>query len=199
MKFWTDLAIETLRDPQGAAARIMGWQVPRTELYIALLAASALTALIVGTVSSLGPPPDPELLDAVPLMALFQRPLALFVLTAGGLIVMVHALYWAGNAMGGEGDLGDLIALMAWLQALRVVAQVVVLVLSAVVPGIAGLLALIVMIVAFWLMLHFVSAALRLGSLLRAFGVLIAVSAGLLLGLMLMLTLFGLAGGVSNV
>ena len=199
MKFWVDLAVEPLRDPQTTAAQIMRWQVPRGELYMALLAVSALTALIVGTVSSLGPAPDPELLDAVPVMALFQRPLALFVLTAGGLIVMVHALYWAGSAMGGKGDLGDLIALMAWLQALRVAAQVVILVLSAIVPGIAGLLALVVMIVAFWLMLHFISAALHLGSLLRAFGILIAVSAALLLGLMFMITLFGLAGGVSNV
>ncbi len=199
MKFWTDLAVDTLRDPQDAAARIMGWQVPRRELYIALLAVSALTALIVGTVSTLGPPPDQELLDTVPMLALFQRPLALFVLTAGGLIVMVHALYWAGNAMGGQGDLGDLIALMAWLQALRVAAQIGILALSAVVPSIAGLLALMVMIVAFWLMLHFVSAALHLGSLWRAFGILMAVSAGLLLGLMLIVTLFGLAGGVSNV
>ncbi|WP_299686584.1 Yip1 family protein [uncultured Tateyamaria sp.] len=199
MKFWADLAVDTLRNPQDAAARIMSWQVPRTELYIALLAVSALTALIVGTVSTLGPPADPQLLEAVPVLALFQRPLALFVLTAGGLIVMVHALYWAGNAMGGRGDLGDLIALMAWLQALRVAAQLVILTLSMLVPGVAGLLALVVMIVAFWLMLHFISAALHLASLLRAFGILIAVSAGLLLGLMLIITLFGLAGGVSNV
>ena len=199
MKFWADLAVETLRSPQDAAARIMGWQVPRTELYIALLAVSALTALIVGAVSTLGPPPDPELLEAVPVMSLFQRPLALFVLTAGGLSVMVHARYWAGNAMGGGGNLSDLIALMAWLQGLRVAAQVVIVTLSALVPGVASLLALVVMIVAFWLMLHFISAALRLGSLLKALGILIAVSAGLLVGLMLIITLFGLAGGVSNV
>lgn len=199
MKFWTDLAVDTLRDPQGTATRLMAWPIGRTDLYIALFAVSAMTALLVGSVSAFGPPPEAELIEAVPVIALFQRPIALFLLTAGGLVVMVHALFWAGRAMGGEGELSDLLVLMTWLQALRVAAQVVILALSVLVPAIAGLLALVVMVVAFWLLLHFISAALSLDSLLRAFGVLIAVSAALLLGLMFMVTLFGLTGGVSNV
>ena len=66
--------------------------------------------------------------------------------------------------------------------------------------ALAGLVALAVVIVAFWRLLHFISAALRFDSLMRAFGLLVAVIAGLFLGLMLILTLMGVsAGGLSNV
>lgn len=200
MNFWIELAVQTLRDPRGTSEQIMDWQIDRNTLYIALGAVCALTALLVGTTQAIRPPTDPELIQAVPALALLDRPLALFVLTAGSLVVMIHALFWAGRAMGSDGALSDLLVLMIWLQALRLAAQLGVFVLSAVVPAIGGLVAIAVMITAFWLMLHFISAALRFNSLLRALGVLVAVSAGLLVGLMLIVTLFGLtAGGIPNV
>jgi Ni,Fe-hydrogenase I cytochrome b subunit len=43
--------------------------------------------------------------------------------------------------------------------------------------------------------LHFISAAMRFDSLLRAFGLLIAVATGLFLGMMLLLTLTGFSAG----
>lgn len=195
MKYWTDLAVLSVTHPQEAAAQIIGLRLPRSELYIALVAVSALTALLASASAMIGPPVSPEQMAQMPVLALFERPLALFVLLAGGLIVMVHAIYWTGSAMGGGGDLGDLIALFSWLQALRVVAQMGVLVLSFAVPGIAALVALLVSILAFWLTLNFISAALRINSLLKAFGILMAVVAGLLVGLMFLITLLGLAGG----
>lgn len=195
MKFWTDLAICTLTTPKDAAARIMAIQLPRSELYTALLAVSALTAVLASASAMMGPPVPPEVMAQMPVLALFERPLALFVLLAGGLVVMVHALFWAGTAMGGTGRLEDMIALFTWLQALRVVAQLGIIVLSLVIPAIATLVALLVSVLAFWLTLNFIAAGLRLGSLLKAFGVLFAVVTGLLIGLMFLITLLGLAGG----
>ena len=200
MRFWSNLAVETLRDPRGTAYEILSLQLERSYIYTALVAVCAVTAFIVGGSAALSPPPSPEMLEAIPALALLERPLALFVLTAGGLIVMAHALYWAGTAMGGDGDLSDMLVLMTWLQALRMMAQIAILVVGVALPAIGQLMALVVMIAAFWLLLHFISAALRFDSLLRAFGLLIAVSAGLLLGLMLLVTLLGLTtGGMSNV
>mmetsp|Transcript_18144 Transcript_18144/g.28193 ORF Transcript_18144/g.28193 Transcript_18144/m.28193 type:complete len:202 (+) Transcript_18144:2330-2935(+) len=201
MKFWADLAVATLRDPQETARQIMGWQIGRTELYMALIAVSAINAFLAGAANIIAPAPiDPAAAQAVPMLALLARPLTLFVLIAGGLVVTVHALFWAGRALGGSGTLTDMLALLTWLQALRAAAQAVVLVLSLAVPVLGGLVALAVVIVAFWLLLHFISAALNLDSLFRAFGILIAVMAGLLLGLMLLLTMMGVtAGGLTNV
>ena len=201
MKFWLDLAVDTLRAPKATATRIMDWNIGRTELYMALIAVSAINAFLAGVSGVLTPAPtDPAAVQAVPMLALLDRPLALFVLIGGGLVVTVHALFWAGRAMGGTGSLSDMLVLLTWLQALRAAAQAVVLVLSLAAPLLAGLVALGVVAVAFWLLLEFISAALRLGSLFRALGVLVAVMAGLLIGLMLLLTLTGVtAGGLTNV
>lgn len=201
MKFWLDLAVATLRDPQDAAREIKGWQIGRTELYMLLVAVSAVNAFLAGLGNVLSPvPTNPEAMQAVPMLALLDRPLVLFVLIAGGLVVTVHALFWAGRAMGGSGELNDMLVLLTWLQALRAAAQAVILVLSLGAPVLGGLVALVVVVVAFWLLLHFISAALNLNSLFRAFGILIAVMAGLLLGLMLLITMMGVtAGGLTNV
>lgn len=200
MNFWAQLAVDTVRDPQGTAQRIMGWQIGRAELYMALIAVSAMNAFLAGASSALSPVSDPAALEAMPMLALMSRPLVLFVLIAGGLFLTVHGLFWAGRAMGGKGALTDMLALLTWLQALRAAAQAGILLLSLAVPVLGGLVALTVVIVAFWLLLHFISAALRFDSLFRAFGVLVAVSTALFIGLMMLVTLLGgTVGGVPSV
>ncbi|MEL6449812.1 MAG: Yip1 family protein [Pseudomonadota bacterium] len=201
MTSWPQLAIDTVRDPRTSAERIIAWQLDTRTIYMALFAVAAVNALLAAfPVVLLGSPVDDAARSALPMLLLLERPIALFLIIAGGLVVMVHALFWAGKSMGGQGDMADMLVLLTWLQALRAVAQAGILVLSLAVPVLAGLVALAVVIVAFWLLLHFISAALRFDSLMRAFGLLVAVIAGLFLGLMLILTLMGVsAGGLSNV
>ncbi|MEX0369445.1 MAG: Yip1 family protein [Tateyamaria sp.] len=197
----TELAVDTLRDPKAVAQRIIGWHLDRQTLYVALFAVAAINTLLASAPIVLVPGSiDPEAQAAIPMLALLERPFALFAIIAGGLLLMVHGLVWAGRAMGGQGDFTDMLAVLTWLQALRAAAQALVLVLSLVFPAVAGLVALVVAGVAFWLLLHFISAALRFDSLFRAFGLLIAVLAGLFIGMMLIVTLTGVtAGGFANV
>ncbi|MEL7132845.1 MAG: YIP1 family protein [Pseudomonadota bacterium] len=197
----SDLAVETLRDPKAASQRIINLNLDRQTLYFALFAVAAINAILAsGPVVLLSGSIDPTLRAAVPLVGLLERPIALFAVVAGGLLVMVHGLVWAGRALGGHGEFSDMLALLTWLQALRAAAQALILLLSFIVPAIAGLVALGVAILAFWLLLHFISAALRFNSLFRAFGLLLVVLAGLFIGLMLIATLTGVtAGGLANV
>jgi len=200
MSLVSDLAVETVQDPQSAARRIMKMRFGRNELYTGLIAVAAVNALLASGGATLGPPIDPMALEAIPMLALLQRPLVLFLLIAGGLIVMVHALFWAGRAMGGDGELTDMLALLTWLQALRAAAQGGIIVLDLVFPLMAGLVALAIAVFAFWLLLHFISAALQFDSLFRALGVLVAVTVGLLFGMTIIVTAMGVsAGGMSSV
>ena len=201
MTFWVQLAIDTLRDPKGTAERIMAWNLDRTTLYMALLAVAAVNALLASAPIILSPGEvDAELMAALPILSIMQRPIMFFMLVAGSLVLMVHGMYWVGRAMGGKGSLLDILAVLTWLQALRAAAQIGILVLGFAVPALAGLVALGVLVVAMWLLLHFISAAMRFDSLLVAFGLLIGVVAGLFVGLMLIITITGVStGGLANV
>lgn len=201
MNVWAQLTLDTLRMPKATAERILGWDIDRSTLYIALFAVAAINALLASAPIVLSPNGiDAELRAALPLLTLLEHPLMFFVLVSGTLVVMIQALFWAGRAMGGRGTLRDVMVLIIWLQALRALAQVVILVLGLFVPALSALVAFGLQIVALWLFLHFLSAAMHLDSLFRAFGLLIVVAMGLFIGLMLILTLMGVsAGGFPNV
>ncbi|MEP1353021.1 MAG: Yip1 family protein [Tateyamaria sp.] len=198
---WPQLAVDTLRTPKETAAQIMSLRLDRGTLYMALFAVAAVNALLASAPIVLSPGGiDAAARAALPILALLERPIMFFVIVAGTLVVMIQALFWAGRAMGGTGDMIDLMVLIIWLQALRAVAQVGILVVGFIAPLLASLVALGLQIVAFWLFLHFVSAAMRFDSLFRAFGLLVAVATALFLGMMMLLTLTGFsAGGLGNV
>ncbi|WP_299725835.1 YIP1 family protein [uncultured Tateyamaria sp.] len=201
MTSWPQLAIDTLRDPKRTAHQIMGWNLDRGTLYMALFAVAAVNTLLASTPVVLSPGGvDAAARAALPLLALLERPMMFFAIVAGTLVIMIQALFWAGRAMGGEGEMTEMMALVIWLQALRAAAQAMILAVGFVAPLLAGLVALGLQLVAFWLFLHFISAAMRFDSLLRAFGLLIAVATGLFIGLMMILSLTGFsAGGFGSV
>ncbi|MFL4471099.1 Yip1 family protein [Tateyamaria armeniaca] len=201
MTSWPQLAVDTLRDPKGTAEQIMGWNLDRGVLYMALFAVAAVNTLLASAPIVLSPGGvDAAARAALPILTLLERPIMFFAIVAGTLVIMIQALFWAGRAMGGVGEMTDMMALVIWLQALRAAAQAVILVVGLIAPLFASLVALGLQLVAFWLFLHFISAAMRFDSLLRAFGLLIAVATGLFIGLMLILTMTGFsAGGLGSV
>lgn len=198
---WPQLALDSVRDPKGTAQKIMSLDLDRGTLYTALIAVAAINAFLASVPVIMAPDGvDDATRAALPILALLERPLIFFALVAGTLVVLIQALFWAGRAIGGQGEMHDMMVLIIWLQALRAMAQIVILLLGLLAPLLAGLAALAFQLVAFWLFLHFISAAMRFDSLFRAFGLLIAVATGLFVGLMLILTLMGVsAGGLGNV
>lgn len=183
---WGELILETIRTPDEAAARIMGWDLPRGLIYEALFAVAALNTLLAAMSAYISPPPGG-------LGASLNNPMMFWVLSVGVTVIFVHLLFWAGTMLGGTGRFGDLLALFVWLEALRLLGQVIILVATLMIPALALLCLLAFIILSIWLLLHFVNAALRLNSLLQAGGLLIASFFGLGLGLVLLISLIGAA------
>ncbi|MGJ5619209.1 Yip1 family protein [Sulfitobacter sp. MF3-043] len=184
----------TLRAPRLAAAQIIEWQLSRDVLWTALGLVAVLNTFVVVLLVQMAQPD-------MPLPSYFNSPLVLYVLLAGTMVVYVHAIYWAGLAIGGQGSLGDVLALVVWLQVLRAVAQIGVLVLTVIVPSLALILSLAIAVWGLWILLNFITAALSLPTIGHAAAVLIIGAVGLVLGLGIMLSLIGLAaqGVLSNV
>jgi hypothetical protein len=182
----------TLRAPRLAAEQIIGWRLSRDALWTALALVAVLNTFVIVLLIQVSQP-------SVPLPSYFSMPLALYVLLAGILVVYVHAIYWAGLAIGGQGALNDVLALVVWLQVLRAVAQVGVLVLTIVVPSLALILSLTIGIWGLWILLNFIALALNLPSIGHAIAVLIIGAVGLVLGLGILLSLITVAAtGVLN-
>lgn len=166
----------SIRSPKSAAAQIVDLRLDREVLWTALaLVAVVNTFLLTLLIEISGP--------TMPLPGYFTRPLALFILIAGLTVVYVHAMYWAGQAIGGKGALMDVLALVVWFQILRALAQVVLIALSFVLPSLGALGSLVVAVWGFWIFLSFLSVALDLPSVWHALAVLIISFVGLMLGL----------------
>jgi hypothetical protein len=184
----------TLRTPRIAAEQIIAWQLSRDVLWTALALVAVLNTFVIVLLIQVARPD-------MPLPSYFSAPLALYVLLAGILVVYVHAIYWAGLAIGGQGALGDVLALVVWLQVLRALAQVGVLALTVLVPSLAFVLSLTIAVWGLWILLSFITTSLNLPSVGHAVAVLIIGAVGLVLGLGILLSVIGLAaqGVLSNV
>ncbi|GFE48253.1 hypothetical protein So717_00060 [Roseobacter cerasinus] len=184
---WPQLALQTLRDPQSAAAEIMAWQIPRPVLWMA----AALIAIISTFMSTLS-----NMVMPVPeqLQALISSPFTMLMIVAGGFFLTVHALFWSGRAFGGSEDMSDLLALLVWMQTLRVGAQAVIVVTMLLVPVLASFLVLFVGVATIWVFVNFISVGLNLNSLLRAVLVLVMGGLAMSVGLALILSMLGLNG-----
>lgn len=182
---WRDLFLQTLRAPAQAAAVILDTPLSRGTIYTALVAGAALNSVVTGISLQLFPLPAQW-------PGMMSQPLSYFVLVAGGLLLFVQLLTWAGRTMGGVGELDDLLKLMIWMQFVRVALQVIGLVLTVLLPLLGGLYSIAMLALTLWIVLHFVKAGHRLSSLGSAALVLFITMVGLIVGLSLLLALTGL-------
>jgi hypothetical protein len=128
----------------------------------------------------------------MPLPSYFDAPLTLFILLTGLMVVYIHAMYWTGLAIGGQGALMDVLALVVWFQILRAAAQFAVIVLTLAIPSLGMILSLVIAIWGLWIFLNFIAAAMRLPSVGHGFLVLIIAAVGMVFGLGILLSMIGL-------
>ncbi len=181
-----ELAVQTLTAPRDAAEVLMGQDVGRNVLWMALVLATVLNSLLFSLSHYLFPAP-------MPMAGLFDNPLLYALAQGGGLVITVFVLTWVGNMLGGKGALGDILIALVWLQFMRVLAQVLVIVLGLAVPVLAGMVSLAILILSFWILLNFINVAHRFNSLLHSFFVLLLAGLGVTVGISIILMVIGVS------
>lgn len=178
------LAMDTLRDPRGMAARLIAMDLGLPTIWTALALGAVLNALIFSVNIMLFP-------TTFPVPGLFSNPILYAVAMAGGMVISLHLLTWVGGMMGGQGKLADVAVVLVWLQYLRLAAQAVLLLLTILMPALALMATLVVVFYSLWLLLNFLDVAHRFESLGKSALVLVFTVVGIIIGLSFLIALIG--------
>ncbi|SDN85908.1 Yip1 domain-containing protein [Lutimaribacter pacificus] len=181
---FADLARETVFDPPGAAERVLTFEIGRNALWMALLLATVLNALLFSLSNYVFP-------SQMPFSPIFENPMLYAIAQGGGLVIMIFVLTWIGNMMGGSGQLGDVLRVMVWLQFMRVLAQLAIVFVGITLPMLGGIVSILILVLSLWILVHFINAAHRFGSLGRAFVVLLLAGLGISFGFSIILFVIG--------
>ncbi len=159
-----DLTRQSLRDPQGAARRLIALDPPMEARWLALLLVSVL-AVLETRLALLGMSAD----DYGGVFGIVANPWLGVPAQALSLLTIAVAIAWMGRLFGGRGTFPDALLLVAWLEFLLTLAQAVQMVVMIALPPLGALVALGVMGAFLWLMAQFIAALHGFRSLLKVF------------------------------
>ncbi|WP_227420858.1 YIP1 family protein [Roseitranquillus sediminis] len=176
------LALQALRNPREAATTLLSLGIPREALVPALALVIVLSVILTIITTELTPN-DP--------MQASLPPLAIAAVMATLIAFFIFGLYRGGRAMGGTGSLPETVLLMTFLQFLLLLGQFVEILLWIAAPPLAGVFVIAVAILAFWININFIDVLHSYGSLLKSLALILAVSLGVALIFMFLLSLSG--------
>lgn len=159
-----DLVAQTLRDPRGAARRLIGSGLAGTAVLtgfgIVVTTSAVLAWLTMATV-----PAVTGDVVAGPQGA----PLGIAVMQAVSILILAGVATVGGRAFGGRGRFPEALLLAVWLEFILILLQVAQLVLMLVFPFFSVLFGFVGMVLFLWLLTNFVAELHGFSSLPRVF------------------------------
>lgn len=179
------LMIETLRDPQGVARRLIAADLPVQARWMAAALVAVLAVIGLKLALWIAPEAEPTVFTALgdPRFGLPVQFTSVLLLS----IVMVIA----GRVQGGAGQFLDALVLVTWIEFLMLAAQVLQIFSLLILPPLSMMISIASLVLFFWLMVQFTAALHGLTALGRVF---LALVAGFFAVLFLVAVLAGLFG-----
>lgn len=178
------LAIQTITTPAEAARAILSRDWPREALWTGLFLGLVLNTLLYALQQVLFPVPAGAQVIQMGTTSYLAMNLAIQLALIGGVTL-------AGRFLSGQGRADQVMALLVWLLLLQAAGHAVMLLVILLSPMLAVLMNLVIVVVGFFIMLHFVNEVHRLGSLFKAFAVVLMAGIFVVAVLTLFLNLFG--------
>lgn len=148
------LLTQTLRDPQGAARRVMALDLPPQVGWLGLALVSVL-ALLMLRLQLLAFGDGTELNSAG---AIMRHPVWGVVAQAGFILLTASSMAFVGRLFGGRGRFSDALLLTVWLQFVLVMIGIVQFVALLVLPPLGGIIALLSIPLFLWLLVNLAAA-----------------------------------------
>ncbi|MEM7296290.1 MAG: YIP1 family protein [Pseudomonadota bacterium] len=180
----TDLIAQSLREPRVAARGLLDMGVPVQASWATLVACICLGVVITFVISGGG---DVAMIPGL-------APISPFFMAAVSLCMsalFVFALFYSGQALGGQGSIAATVMIVAWLQVLQLVGQVVQTLVLLLSPALAALLSMAILLWLLWVLVSFVQEVMAFDGVGRAATALLLAITGVALGLSLILGLLG--------
>ncbi|NPD21067.1 YIP1 family protein [Alterinioella nitratireducens] len=178
------LARQTISDPKGGAAFILGLRLPMPVLWQFFLLQLVLSAILKIIVFEVYPDPEAAMSSATAIS---------FTIVEGIIgIVLTVMITQVGQRFGGTGDFAGALALVVWLQFILLLVSLVQLVVLMIVPPAADVITLFALALFFWLLAQFIQALHGFTSIGRVF-------LGIALSLMALAFVFNILLGVLGI
>jgi len=181
-----ELIGRSFTDPTSAAAQVYAKRYDRGTLWSALLLVSIVSVLLIALSNAITGTP-PELEEAVVQISPFTFALIL----GSSLVILVFAVYFVGQMLGGKGHFPESLACVIWFQVLSMALQVVQIVCLLILPPIAGLVSLVGFGLLLYALVHFINVLHGFDNIMKSIGTFVLSLFGIAFGLSIILALIG--------
>jgi len=188
IKVFLSLILRSFTEPALAAQDVFSRRFDRGTLWSALLLVSVVSVLMIALTNALiGVPPEVQ--DSVVQIT----PFAFALILGSSLVILVFALYFVGQMLGGKGHFPESLVCVIWLQVLSMALQVIQLFFMLVMPALVGIISLVGLGLILYSLIHFINVLHSFDNLLKSFGTFALSLVGIAFGLTMILALIGVS------
>jgi hypothetical protein len=185
----------TLQSPAEGARAVINLGLSRNDLWLSLALVTVLSVLLMvlstGTVMVLPLGVDP----------LYVSPIGSGVIMGSGLVLLVFAIHYTGQAFGGKGTFSEFLAVVVWLEVMSLALRLVQVAVGLISTGLAAVIALGAAVFLFWCLIRFTDEVHQFNSVGKSILTLVLALVGISVGITIILTFIGVGAtqGLSNV
>lgn len=185
----------TLQSPAEGARAVINLGLSRNDLWLSLALVTVLSVLLMvlstGTVMVLPLGVDP----------LYVSPIGYGVIMGSGLVLLVFAIHYTGQALGGKGTFSESLAVVVWLEVMSLALRLVQVLVGLISTGMAAVIALGAAVFLFWCLIRFTDEVHQFNSVGKSILTLVLALVGISVGITIILTFIGVGAtqGLSNV
>lgn len=185
----------TLQSPAEGARAVINLGLSRNDLWLSLALVTVLSVLLMvlstGTVMVLPLGVDP----------LYVSPIGYGGIMGSGLVLLVFAIHYTGQALGGKGTFSESLAVVVWLEVMSLALRLVQVLVDLISTGLAAVIALGAAVFLFWCLIRFTDEVHQFNSVGKSILTLVLALVGISVGITIILTFIGVGAtqGLSNV